>query len=643
MDNIYRRNKFHHYNNYNNIGNMELYQFDNINESPLGDNYMKDLMLEEAKLKGYKNRIKSNDININNFFDFKKKDIFERTNYTDKKYNNNNSFRKIIDEYSNMNKTLYKNVMNNNYKNNWIKNDNINTETMNKFSNSNINIPFRYKPRYPKSNKIDNHFLDYINNKKEPEQNPNSMMRIKRYNNQPMNKITSIKVNINNKTNFMINSAEKPIPRKNNIFKNDFCNNSKQQNNKNENYINNMNEDEFLNNLANDLYNLGLKNKVKNNISKKNKLNNNNNKIINNNMNNNNNNNINNNKNIYINKNKEEKKEKEILINNNKKNKEFSTGNKNNQVEEVGCQAINIDNNIKIDIKNTKVDSSNDIQTSLMPNVLANKIEFQISNVHCFNIIDEKKEEFKEEKSKKFSENPQTDLISNKEKKNEDIKSNNIINNANNKNRKNSSNILTEKSQSEKSKNLGSFIIDSDKEREMEEEEKKKKKNRRVKINENQNIYFNFLQNDIINACQVKKGKNGDLENFQPKSDVDNMDSLIMFEIKSAIKPFKKEEIRVDKTYKLRENMEEWRIIPELYEDEEVVDDNVVNDLANSLTSSIDKSTKASLNESLKRSITQSYNHSMIGSLITSINNTEGQGILKKLTAAFGESLNQEE
>ena len=121
------------------------------------------------------------------------------------------------------------------------------------------------------------------------------------------------------------------------------------------------------------------------------------------------------------------------------------------------------------------------------------------------------------------------------------------------------------------------------------------------------------------------------------------MDSLIMFEIKSAIKPFKKEEIRVDKTYKLRENMEEWKIIPELYEDEEVVDDNVVNDLANSLTSSIDKSTKASLNESLKRSITQSYNHSMIGSLITSINNTEGQGILKKLTAAFGESLNQEE
>ena len=130
---------------------------------------------------------------------------------------------------------------------------------------------------------------------------------------------------------------------------------------------------------------------------------------------------------------------------------------------------------------------------------------------------------------------------------------------------------------------------------------------------------------------------------FEPKSDEDKMDSLIIFELKSAIKDFKKEEIRIDKTYKLRENMEEWRIIPELYEDEEEVDDNIVNDLANSLTSSIDKSTKASINESLRKSITQSYNHSMIGSLISSINNTEGQGILKKLTSAFGESLNLEE
>ena len=129
---------------------------------------------------------------------------------------------------------------------------------------------------------------------------------------------------------------------------------------------------------------------------------------------------------------------------------------------------------------------------------------------------------------------------------------------------------------------------------------------------------------------------------FEPKSDEDKMDSLIIFELKSAIKDFKKEEIRIDKTYKLRENMEEWRIIPELYEDEEEVDDNIVNDLANSLKASIDKSTDASINESLKRSVTQSYNQSIANSLLTSVNN-EGQGILRKLTAAFGESLNIDE
>ena len=335
-------------------------------------------------------------------------------------------------------------------------------------------------------------------------------------------------------------------------------------------------------------------------------------------------------------------------------------------MEEFGCQAeisknsnsnninsiinINSDNNRKEDITNNKVDSSNGIQMSLMPYFQAESLnntnknnknfEFQISNVHCFNIIHKSKKEIKKDELEK--QNLQIDFLSRKEEKDKEIKINNENKNANNKNRKNSSNILTEKSQSEKFENLGDEIIDSDKEKEIEENEKKKKKNRRIKIDLNQNIYFNFLQNDIITACQFKKGKNGELEYYQPKSDADNMDSLIMFEIKSAIKAFKKEEIRVDKLYKLRENMEEWRIIPQLYEDEEV-DENAVNELGNSLTSSIDKSTKASLNESLRRSITQSYNHSIVGSLITSINNSEGQGILKKLTAAFGESLNLEE
>ena len=663
MENFYQGNRFYYYNNYNNIGNMDLYPIDNINESPYGNNY-KDIMLEEAKRKRQKKIIKSNDRNINNLFDFNRKDNFQRFNYTDKK-NNNNSFWKLIDKYSNINKELYKNVMNNNYNNNYRKNNdniNINTETKNKFNNQNINSPYRYKPKYPKSNKINNNKFDYIIKKQPQEQNHNPRKVRERYNFQQMNNDTNISLNINNENNFifskfpnMIYRAENPNQKINNNFNRDSRNNFKQPNNKierkkdniNKNIFDNMNkrkvdedneDEENLSNLADDLYNLGQENKVKKNSIKKN-INNNNNKNLNNKTDN------NNNININI---KKEVKEKEIIINNVTENKESSTKNKNNQVEEVGCQAINSDFNIKMDIKYPKVDSSNDIQISLMPTFPVKNFNFEISKVNYFNIIDPKKEEIKIDESKKFSENSPTDFIVDKEKKDEEIKIINQSNNVNNKNRKNSSNNLSEKiiydrSQSEKSKELGYEIIDSEKEKEIEEREKKKKKNRRIKIDENQNIYFNFLQNDIITACQVKKGKKGILEMFEPKSDEDKMDSLIIFELKSAIKDFKKEEIRIDKTYKLRENMEEWRIIPELYEDEEEVDDNIVNDLANSLTSSIDKSTKASINESLRKSITQSYNHSMIGSLISSINNTEGQGILKKLTSAFGESLNLEE
>ena len=213
MDNIYQRNRFRNYNNYNNIGNIDLYQIDNINESPSGDNYIKDIMLSEAKKKRQKKIIKSQDFNINNFFNFNKKDNF--INNTDKKSNNNNSFRKIIEKYSNLNNELYKNVMDNNYKiNNKKQNDKINTEAMNKFKIQNINSPYRYKKQYPINNEINinrnkeqlrnenqilnknknfinnrnNHMFDYYIYKKQTQNhNPNPMVRKDRYNNQPMN------------------------------------------------------------------------------------------------------------------------------------------------------------------------------------------------------------------------------------------------------------------------------------------------------------------------------------------------------------------------------------------------------------------------------------------------------------------------
>ena len=90
--------------------------------------------------------------------------------------------------------------------------------------------------------------------------------------------------------------------------------------------------------------------------------------------------------------------------------------------------------------------------------------------------------------------------------------------------------------------------------------------------------------------------------------------------------------------------MDEKQIVPELYEDLEEgneIKENETQELANSLRGSIDKSMDISINNSIKRSINQSYNQSIMASLITSTNN-EGVGIIRKLKAAFEQSINQE-
>ena len=132
------------------------------------------------------------------------------------------------------------------------------------------------------------------------------------------------------------------------------------------------------------------------------------------------------------------------------------------------------------------------------------------------------------------------------------------------------------------------------------------------------------MKDDIINACQVKKGILGDWEPFKPKKEEDIFDSRKNINYKSCIKKFDKEEIKIDKDYKYRENMEEREILPEFYDDEEKgeIIEEAINELGESLRSSIDKSTDLSKNDELLRSsINYSYNQSLRNSLMTSINN----------------------
>jgi hypothetical protein len=196
--------------------------------------------------------------------------------------------------------------------------------------------------------------------------------------------------------------------------------------------------------------------------------------------------------------------------------------------------------------------------------------------------------------------------------------------------------------------NLFGYYIDSDKELELEKEEKSKKLNRRIKIDEEKNIFYNFLKGDLAKCCQVKKGKNGQLENYVEKKFGSNIyETQIVFKIQPSIKKFDKNSIKINENYKLCENMREEDIIPELYEDnveaEEIENGNYVDKLANSLRSSIDKSLNSSINRSIQQSINQSYNQMYNQSYADGVHNSlhgsqsrvPGGSILQRLTQCF--------
>ena len=53
---MYTGNRPHYYNNYNNIGNMDLYSIDNINDLPYNEDYIKDIILSEARKNRHKKK-----------------------------------------------------------------------------------------------------------------------------------------------------------------------------------------------------------------------------------------------------------------------------------------------------------------------------------------------------------------------------------------------------------------------------------------------------------------------------------------------------------------------------------------------------------------------------------------------------------
>ena len=151
------------------------------------------------------------------------------------------------------------------------------------------------------------------------------------------------------------------------------------------------------------------------------------------------------------------------------------------------------------------------------------------------------------------------------------------------------------------------------------------------------------MKGDIIKNCQVKKGKNGQIEQYKEKKDDDIFKTKIIFRVKPIIKKYNKEDIKIDKNYISCEKKTVEEIVPDVYEDENndgIIDDEYLRDLASSLRSSIDKSTNMSINMSLQQSYNQSYADGIYDSLHGSnMQFSSGKGLLNRMKQVFRSSV----
>ena len=688
MDNFYEFEQMNFYNN-NNFEFMNLDPFGYMNGVSYGNKrYLRDQIMPEAKNIKKKKRINSVEENIEflgNYNNFNSNINKINNNFGQRKekkpnlnlnvfinhkneYMNLDSYNptEIISPQKNHNKInpfIYKGVCQQHKKtnNNNILNRNLNNQN---FKNENVTLKKNINNKMNKNipNKT-NKFMPYqLKNLGQKNQFKTNML-----NNQII-----IPPNINMNNNIILNNNinhNEKYPYRNNLRdsgeipnyqlrkykeKNDIINkNNTIKKNNSKNIINNVNqirkgkiikdkpveneEDESLSNIAEEIYNAFLK-KTKKNIEKKEKK-------------------------------QKKEKEKNQIINNKIKNNDFEqvfnisiSYPPKKLIEEVGCQVefskssrnsrrnsfsdlekMNKKEKEKDNYRPEKVDIGIGIQLSLL-----RLSQFEVSPNNEKNVGNDKKlnSQIKVEKTseKENLNDPYSKNDNKMETKEQEVENlPEIIFKDNLKDDIKGKSIEKIKSQNtEDDFKIGENLIESGSERENEEK-KVNKKNRRIKIDLNNNIYFNFLKNDIINKCQVRKGILGDLEYFNPKKEGDIFDSRIVFIPKASIKPYNKDEIKLDKDYKFRENMTEKEIVPDLFEIDEnlEIEDNVIEDIRNSLRGSIDKSIDASVNESLRRSINHSYNQSMRNSLMSSIN-TEGQGILRRLKLAFEGSVNKE-
>ena len=658
MDYLYDMKQMNHYynNNYKNMEYMDLVPFSYLKDISSGKKvYLRDRIMPKPINKKKKKISNDFGINLNNIYGFYNNNIENPS-----QINNNNMIQRgnpnsnLNPNYFHTSKHFYTNIHRS-------------TEIPHPYENQvQKNKPFKYQRMYQKesnNNNPKNRNVNTINQDKKKgkttlTKNLHMNNKVDKYKLNPPNTFgQNNQFNPNNPIFMQPNiRMHAKVIVKNNISNNvnypkyNYSNNNEEKNLKqkrmNKKIINkpiendDNDEDDNLSNLAEDLINIYEKENKKISSSSKPKKNP-----------------ENENNNENINKNKID--EYNIIVNKSIEIKEIKSS------AEFGCQAeidennennqpkilynLNMPNkkeneNDNENEKPKKVDQGIDMQQSLLPFL-----------PEWYNNLNKNQDKIKNIGDKKESENGNIEnnpVSSNKDSYNNNInqiseKKYNEIEEDDNENEDKDLNRLTNSVVKVEEK-----IINADQPLKIDDDFELGKefiesddvfKSKRLKIKEDKNIYFEFLKDDIINACQVKTGKFGDLKPFEPKKEEDVFNSRIVFNYKPSIKKFDKNEIKIDKDYKSRENMDEREILPDFYDDEEKgeIIEEAINELAESLRSSIDKTTNNLTNESLRSSINYSYNQSMRTSLMTS-NNNEGQGIINKLKAAFEASLNHE-
>jgi len=167
---------------------------------------------------------------------------------------------------------------------------------------------------------------------------------------------------------------------------------------------------------------------------------------------------------------------------------------------------------------------------------------------------------------------------------------------------------------------------------------KKPQKGEHIQIKEDNNIIISFVPKDLITEYAIMKDSPELLDKTSPLNHSFSINQKILAQslnLCPSIKNFKKEEIKIDNNYILREKMKEKDIIPGLYYENEEDIKNLEKSLEKSIDKSFDKSYDKSLNQSDVQNLTQSNNQSLSyneGSLNASRNsNTDGNAIMQQL------------